>query len=183
MSYVALACRVAVGLVFACSALSKLRGRAAYADFVGSVRALVPAADRGGAPVLAGVVVAAELAVAAGMLPTAVYRPALVLAGLLLLAFGVALALAIRRRVQVPCRCFGATSEPPGRPQLVRNAGLLAVALLGAVVPAGAVAAGGAVTAGFTGIVVAVLAVGADDLAVLFPAPAPGPATANPGRS
>ena len=179
MSYVVIACRVAVGLVFACSALGKLRGRTAYAGFVDSVRALVPVLAPRAAPVLAGAVVAAEAAVALGVLSGATCRTALILAAVLLAAFGLALALAIRRRVRVPCRCFGATSEPPGAPQLIRNAGLLTVALVGAVVAAGDAAPAGAVTAGFAGLVVAILAVGADDLAVLFPAPA----TATPGRS
>jgi Methylamine utilisation protein MauE len=183
LSYAVFACRVAIGLVFACSAVGKLRGRAGFAGFLDSVRALVPIAAGRGAPALAGSTIAAELAVAVGVLPGATYRAALVLAAVLLAAFGVALALAVRRRVRVPCRCFGATSEPPGAPQLVRNGGLLAVALAGALAPAGAVASAGAATAAFAGIVLAILAVGADDLAVLFPAPAPGPAAAHPGRS
>jgi Methylamine utilisation protein MauE len=168
LPYVVIACRVASGLVFACSAAGKLRGRTAYAAFVESVRALGRVDRR--APALAATLVVAELAVAAGVAFGGTYRVALVLAALLLVAFEAALARAVRHRVRVPCRCFGVASEPPGPPQLVRNGGLLAVALTGALAPAGEVAAAGAVTAAFAGIVLAVLAVGADDLAVLSPA-------------
>jgi uncharacterized membrane protein YphA (DoxX/SURF4 family) len=165
VQYTLLACRAVIGVVFLVSALSKVR---APADFTGSVRALVPPAGRF-APALAVAAVVAEFAVAAAMVPGPAARWGMAGAALLLLAFSVALALAITRGVTTPCRCFGSSAQPPGGPQLVRNAALILVSLLGVagsstgvVHPAGAAVAFGAAA------VLALLAVGADDLALLF---------------
>jgi Methylamine utilisation protein MauE len=168
MQYVLLACRAVIGAVFLVSAVSKVRRRQAFTEFTGSVRALVPAA-RGAAPLLAAGTVAAEVAIAAATLWGRSQRFGLAGAALLLLAFSAALAVAIGRGVSTPCRCFGSSSQPPSRSQLVRNAFLLiacAVGVLGSsdalVHPAGAAVAFGAAA------VLVLLAIGADDLAVLF---------------
>ncbi|MET0424954.1 MAG: MauE/DoxX family redox-associated membrane protein, partial [Actinoplanes sp.] len=174
MQYVLLACRVVIGAVFLVSALSKVRRPQAFTEFAGSVGALVPAA-RGAAPALAAAGIAAEFAVAAATLWGPSQRWGLAGAALLLLLFSTLLALAIRRGVTTPCRCLGASPQPPGAPQLIRNAVLLAgcaTGLLGssaaAVHPAGAAVALGAAA------VLVLLAVGADDLATLFESPTLG---------
>jgi hypothetical protein len=174
MQYVLLACRAIIGTVFLVSALSKVRRPKAFTEFTDSVRALVPGA-RGAAPVLAAASVAAEFAIAAATLWGRSQRWGLAGAALLLALFSAVLALGIRRGVTTPCRCLGASPQPPGAPQLIRNAFLFAgcaVGVLGssdaAVHPAGAAVAFGAAA------VFVLLAAGADDLAVLFESPSLG---------
>nr|WP_225311513.1 MauE/DoxX family redox-associated membrane protein [Microbispora cellulosiformans] len=122
-------CRLLTGIVFLTSAVSKLRGRAAYEEFTAATRALAP---RLPARPAAALVVAAEAAVA----PLLAWRPT-ALAGFcvalgLLVAFTVAMAAALRRRRRVLCRCFGASTVPVGPGHLVRNAVLAAAAATGA---------------------------------------------------
>jgi hypothetical protein len=174
MQYVLLACRVVIGAVFVVSALSKVRRRSAFTEFAGSVGALVPAV-RGAAPVLAAAGVAAELAIAAATLWGRSQRWGLTGAALLLLLFSVVLARAIRRGVTTPCRCLGASPQPPGAPQLIRNAVLFAGCAVGVLGSSAAVVrpAGAAVAVGSAAVFV-LLAAGADDLAVLFEPPSLG---------
>jgi hypothetical protein len=167
-----LACRVIIGLVFAASAAGKLRP-ATFTAFVVSVRALAPwAAGRAATP-LAGITLGAELAVAVAVLPHRTAPVALGVAALLLLAFTAALASAVRRGVDTPCRCFGASSSrPPGPPQVIRNLFLIVVAVAGIAASSGAaVQPGGAVVAVAAGLTAALLAIAADDLAFLLPSP------------
>ncbi|MEU8197286.1 MauE/DoxX family redox-associated membrane protein [Microbispora amethystogenes] len=122
-------CRLLTGIVFLASAVSKLRGRAAYEEFTAATRALAP---RLPARPAAALVAAAEAAVA----PLLAWRPT-ALAGFcvalgLLAAFTVAMAAALRRRRRVLCRCFGASTVPVGPGHLVRNAVLAAAAATGA---------------------------------------------------
>ncbi|TDD74284.1 DoxX family membrane protein, partial [Actinomadura darangshiensis] len=65
MDYVVLGCRCMVGLVFIASVVGKVRGREPYAGFVGATGRLAPGwlAARAPAGVLAGGVIAAEVAV------------------------------------------------------------------------------------------------------------------------
>ena len=171
MQYLELACRVVIGLVFAASAAGKLRP-AAFTAFVASVRALVPWAARAAKP-LAAITLGAEIVIAVALLPHRTAPVALGGAALLLLAFTAALAGAVRRGVDTPCRCFGASSNrPPGPAQVIRNLVLIVVAVAGlagsgdaAIQPAGAVVAAAA------GLTVALLAIAADDLAFLLPSP------------
>ncbi|MEV5742741.1 MauE/DoxX family redox-associated membrane protein [Microbispora rosea] len=146
MAYLFAFCRLLTGIVFLMSAVSKLRGRAAYEEFTAATRALVRLPAR---PV-AALVVAAEIAIA----PLLAWRPT-VLAGFcvalgLLVAFTAVIVVALRRGRRVPCRCFGASAVPVGAGHLARNAVLIVVAAAGAVqAGAGAVQAGaGALHAG-----------------------------------
>ncbi|WP_182873420.1 MauE/DoxX family redox-associated membrane protein [Microbispora sp. H10670] len=155
-------CRLLTGLVFLASAVSKLRGRATYEEFTAATRALAP---RLPARPAAALVVAAESAVA----PLLAWRPT-VLAGFcaalgLLVAFTVAMAVALRRRRRVLCRCFGASTVPVGPGHLVRNAVLAAAAATGA---AQAMTTGAAADLGAAGLAAAALTAGA--AAVLLPA-------------
>jgi hypothetical protein len=107
------------------------------------------------------------------LLPASTVRPALAVAAALLLAFTAALAAAISRGVTTPCRCFGA-SGPPGRPQLIRNVLLCLVAAGGAALVTDAAAdPAGAAVAVLVALVAALLAIRADDVAVLFRSPRP----------
>jgi methylamine utilization protein MauE len=176
-AHTVLACRLLIGLVLIASAASKLRSRDAYAAFVGSTRALVPAAGRV-TPAVAAATVAAELGIALLLVPQATYRFAALAAVALLSAFTVALAAAVRRGVRTPCRCFGASAEPPGGVQLVRNAVLIVLAAVAASLPAGdPVAAPGVAIAAFAAVTGAILVISADDLAVLVRPVNPGSTT------
>ncbi|MEU7936504.1 MauE/DoxX family redox-associated membrane protein [Microbispora bryophytorum] len=129
MAYLFAFCRLLTGIVFLMSAVSKLRGRAAYEEFTVATRALTRLPAR---PV-AALVVAAEVAVA----PLLAWPPT-TLAGFcvalgLLAAFSVAVVVALRRGRRVPCRCFGASAVPVGPGHLARNAVLIVAAAAGAV--------------------------------------------------
>ncbi|MEU6407360.1 MauE/DoxX family redox-associated membrane protein [Microbispora sp. NPDC046933] len=161
MAYLYAFCRLLTGIVFLMSAVSKLRGRAAYEEFTVATRALARLPAR---PV-AALVVAAEVAVA----PLLAWGPT-VLAGFcialgLLVAFTVAIVVALRRGRRVPCRCFGASAVPVGPGHLARNAVLVVAA------GAGAVQAGtGAVPAGLGPAGLAAVALAAGAAAVLLSA-------------
>ncbi|EXG82682.1 MauE/DoxX family redox-associated membrane protein [Cryptosporangium arvum] len=171
MRYLVLVAAATLWVVFAVSAVSKLRGRAAYAAFVASTGRLLPSRFGAARPV-ALLVLAAELAVV-GTLPV-VPVAGLGVGAVLLGAFGVAILAATRRGVTAPCRCFGASARPLGAAQAVRN-GLLAVLAAGGA--AAAVAVGdplaGAHPAGvaialFGALVLAVLTISFDDVADLL---------------
>ncbi|WP_067811949.1 MauE/DoxX family redox-associated membrane protein [Actinomadura kijaniata] len=121
-------CQAAVAVAFAGSALAKVAGRAAYADFrrwlARTVR--VPAWA-------APLAVAAEAGTAVAVLVPATAAFGFGAALALLAVFTAALASMIRRRVRVPCRCFGAGRRPPGPVQVARNGALALVAAVGGV--------------------------------------------------
>ncbi|MEN3540859.1 MauE/DoxX family redox-associated membrane protein [Microbispora sp. ZYX-F-249] len=173
VAYLFAFCRLLTGIVFLMSAVSKLRGRAAYEEFTAAARDLTRIPARRAGPV-AAIVVAAEAAVA----PLLAWGPT-VLAGFcvalgLLAAFTVAMAAALRRGRRVPCRCFGASAVPVGLGHLTRNAVLVAAAAAGAVLAgAEAVAAGsGAVLADLGPAGLAAVALAAGATAVLLSATA-----------
>ncbi|GAB2712712.1 MauE/DoxX family redox-associated membrane protein [Kitasatospora kifunensis] len=158
-------------LVFALSVHGKVRGRGAFEEFTGSVRALVPAfADR--ARPLAILVVAAEAAVVVTLaLPGAVVA-GLALCAALLTAFTVLAVTASRAGSSTPCRCFGHSSTPLGTVHAVRNAALLTLAGAGLAATAlsgpGHATLAAAATAFLVGGVLGLLATALDDLVGLF---------------
>ncbi|MFG2000567.1 MauE/DoxX family redox-associated membrane protein [Spirillospora sp. NPDC048911] len=131
----AFACQAVVAVTFAYSAAAKAGGRAAFTDFRGwlSSAAAVPA--HAAAPVAAGLV-ALEAATAVAVLVPALALAGFVSAVLLLVAFSAGVRSMMRRRVGVPCRCFGKGRRPPGVLHLLRNGALLAVAAAGGVLTA-----------------------------------------------
>ncbi|GIH63320.1 MauE/DoxX family redox-associated membrane protein [Microbispora siamensis] len=168
MAYLFAFCRLLTGIVFLMSAVSKLRGRAAYEEFTVATRALVRLPAR---PV-AVLVVVAEAAVA----PLLAWRPT-VLAGFcvalgLLVAFTVAIGVALRRGRRVPCRCFGASAVPVGPGHMARNAVLIVAAAAGAIqAGTGAIQAGtGFALAGLGPAGLAAVALAAGAAAVLLSA-------------
>lgn len=163
-------CRCAVGLVFAVSFTSKVRGRSAFRQFLSSAREMgVPrAAVR---PV--GVIVAALEAVVVALVATpALAGAGLALATLLLATFAAAIGRAVRRGVHAPCRCFGSSKMPLGPSHVVRNVSLAVVSIAGAAVAAGSPARdlhlGGVAVAIASGAALAAVTVVFDDLAALF---------------
>ncbi|GAA1556420.1 methylamine utilization protein MauE [Actinomadura kijaniata] len=154
-----------IGLVFAVSAFTKLRDRA---GFTRSVPDLVPALPARLLGPLAHTVIALEAAV-----PVLLAVPATRILGfgvalVLLAAFTVAIAGALRRGRRAPCRCFGASAAPLGPRHLVRNGVLLAAASAGALAPGGAAPAAGLAVAAAAGLVAGLLIVSFDDLVDLF---------------
>ncbi|WP_030275331.1 MauE/DoxX family redox-associated membrane protein [Streptomyces sp. NRRL B-24484] len=172
MYYAAVACRVLLALVFAASAVSKVRGRAAFTAFEDALRGmrLVPA---GRVRRTALLVAAAETA-----LPPLLALPATATAGLLL-AVGLlagltaSVAVTLRRGAVVGCPCFGATAVPLGRRHLVRNllltaAALTALAAAHRPAPDGGAQAAALLLAGGAGALAALVTATLDDLAALF---------------
>jgi hypothetical protein len=175
-------------VVFAVSAVSKLRSRRAFGELVSSLRqfglpsawrrpvGVMVAAGEAAIPLLLGA--AALAGPASAMAARSMAGAGFALATVLLAAFTVAIARALRRGVRPPCRCFGASSTPLGRSHLVRNSLLLAVtatglagALAGPIAPSDSA---GAAVAVLPGIVAGALVTAFDDIVALFGPPASG---------
>lgn len=168
---------VLCGLVLLVSAVSKVRGRSDYADFVASVPAFgVPARWT---RLFALLTVVAEFVIAVLLLASLFtgFWPAA--AGLVLAVgmFGVLTAVvwrAVSRRSGAVCRCFGRARAKLARRHVVRNAFLLGVAALGLVALSVVDAAVDPVAvwlAAVVGAVGAALVVRFDDLADLVAGP------------
>ncbi len=175
-----------LGVVFAVAAVSKLRSRRAFTEFVASLRpmGLAPAARL---PLVAGAVAVAEVAVTVllavslgGPLPE---NPASTVAALgfagavaLLAVLTGGVAVALRRGVSAPCRCFGVSAAPLGPIHLARNGILLVVAAVGLISvlasPLGSGEAAGLAIAVPAGLVLGALIVAFDDLWFLLAPPA-----------
>lgn len=182
MQYVLLGARFLIGVVFLVSAVSKLRSGTALAEFVVSLRqlgllrpgwlrpvALVVALGEAMVPVLIALPVG--MAASAGFL----------LAGGLLVAFSVAILIALHRGVQTACRSFGASGAVLGARHVVRNGVLLVVVaagLAGVTLGSTSIHPGGVAVTALAGLVAGVLVVALDDLVELFvgsPAQSPAP--------
>ncbi|MGX7824648.1 MauE/DoxX family redox-associated membrane protein [Actinokineospora sp. 24-640] len=168
MAYLVFAARCLLVLVFAASAVGKLRGRAAFAAFVQATAALAPLAGRYSAP-LAGAVVAAEVGIVVLLAVPATAAVGLAAALVLLSAFTAAIALALRRGSSAPCRCFGGSGgdRPVGTSDLARNAVLALAAVTGLAGPVGAGDPLGLAMAGVTALVLAALVLNFDSLTYL----------------
>lgn len=167
-------CYCLVGLVFAVSSASKLRGRMAFVEFVRTTRVLATATvpryemSRGGARRTAVVVVSGETAVPVSLVVPGTAEIGLGIAILLLTAFGVGIAAAMRRGLRTSCRCFGSSTAPLGRRHLVRNALLAAAAATGLVLGPGQADPAGMAVAAAGALVLTALVVRLDDLIDLF---------------
>jgi hypothetical protein len=177
MDRVGFGCYCLVGLVFAVSAASKLRGSAAFWDFVKTARTLTTAVipgyrtGRDAARRIGVLVIAGELAVPVLLVVPGTAGIGLGVAIVLLTVFGVGIAAATRRGLRTSCRCFGSSSTPLGRRHLVRNALLVAAAATGlAFGPerVGQADPSALAVAGAAAVILAVLVVRLDDLTDLF---------------
>ena len=167
MGYIALACRWLTGIVFLAAAVSKTRS---FDGFRRSVAAMAPPLA-GRSTTVAGAVVGAELFVAALIAAPGTAAWGLIAALVLDAVFIAAIVSALRRGVQEPCRCFGATERGLGAREVVRDLILGACAALGlfgvsAASPARSPA--GWLLAAVAGAVGALLVVLFDDLVELF---------------
>ncbi|MEV0386486.1 MauE/DoxX family redox-associated membrane protein [Nonomuraea sp. NPDC050643] len=180
--YLAVACRCLIAVVFGVSLIGKLRGRAAFAEFGRATRRMLSAVppwravSHATAARVAYVVAGAEAFVAVSLVvPSTVVPEAagagLVVAAGLLIAFSAGIAMVLRAGVRTPCRCFGSSSAPVGRPHLVRNAVLLGAAITGLLAGpgnAGPLHAAGVAIAATVAVVIAVLVIRLDDLVEVF---------------
>jgi len=155
---IVVACQFLIGLVFVAAVLGKVTD---YPAFVGSVRDL---GFRPAAPT-AALVVVGEIAIVG--LVVALPRAGFALAALMLLAFAVAIAVALRRGNTEPCRCFGPSTTPLGWHHVGRNVLLIAVATLGVLATPAAANPAAAAVAAAAGLVVGGLVVRLDDLRFL----------------
>jgi hypothetical protein len=172
LSWLTVACQALLAVTFGASAGSKLRGRDAFIAFRSSVTRLlgVPASL---ATPLAATVGGGELLVTVGVVVPITAPAAFVGAALLLVAFTVVIARAVRGGRTEPCRCFGTpTVGALGWLHVGRNLGLLGVAVTGAVTatlsdrtPAGPAPA---VLAAAAGGITALLVIHLEHLADLF---------------
>jgi hypothetical protein len=180
MGYLALTCRGVIGLVFAVSAVSKLRSRPAFREFTEWLASLpLPLIQRRPRLLATAMAVAEVVIVVLDGLPWTA-RAALVTAAATLAAFTAGTWLAVGRGADQPCQCFGASAAPLGRRHVVRDAVLCVVAVAGALTAgSGAAHAAGIVVSLFAGLIVALLVVFLDDLAALFSGSGdPGPGLA-----
>jgi hypothetical protein len=177
---VSLACRVLLGTVFAVSVLSKVRSVGqwrAFSSWVGGLP-LRPLRVKAAPGALA--VAEAAVVVLVAVPPCAV--AGLVAGSVLCLTLTIGLYLAVRAGSHEPCHCFGASSEPLSRRQVVRNALLLAAAVTGAVSAAAGLARmtqpAEVVLTVIAGLAAAIAVIFFDDIAAMFirAVPAPGAA-------
>ncbi len=168
MAYLALSCRALTALVFAVSALAKLRSRPAFRSLESWVATLPLPLARSRPRLCAGVMAGTEAAIAVLVAFPASARAGLLLAAAVLAVFAAGVHIVLRRGTSAPCRCFGTAAAPLGRRHVARNLLLCAAAATGAAVaaPAGR-PAGIAISLG-AGTVVALVVVFLDDLAAVL---------------
>jgi hypothetical protein len=168
---VGVGCCWLVAVVFAISAVGKLRTAAARAAFRRSVADMAVLPARAVGPVAAAVpIVEAAAVVLLVVPPTATLGSVLALGLLALFTSGIVIVL--RRGTRAGCLCFGTTERLYGPRHLVRNGVLAAAALAIAVLsehPADLLAALIAITAGAVAALVLVMS---DELLDLFGTPA-----------
>jgi uncharacterized membrane protein YphA (DoxX/SURF4 family) len=174
VEYAVLTSRALLGLVFMASTLSKIRSRAAFEEFIKSIKRL---------EMLPNATIAAILVIVGeGAVPLALAYPGTVEVGFLLTSvvlvmFIGAILLTLRRGNSVPCPCFGPSRTPLGVRHITRNVVLLGVALVAGVGTLlgdlGHAQAAGVAISLFIGVVLAVLLIRLDDLVDLFMAQSP----------
>jgi hypothetical protein len=179
MALVALLCTV-----FAASAYGKVRSTTAWQSFTSSLKPLIPArlirlAAVGLLAVEAALTITLSASVLGGfakldsVLTIARWATAGAVALLLVLTAGVAIA--VGRHTKASCACFGTSTRPLGRLHLVRNAALLIIAILAALLATDdrSASPGALLVGAVAGVVGAVVVIRLEDLADLFfPAPA-----------
>ncbi|MEO3925050.1 MauE/DoxX family redox-associated membrane protein [Micromonosporaceae bacterium B7E4] len=185
MQYLATVVRCLIGVVFLVSFASKVARRNAFQGFTASIRGMRVLPSRLTTPA-ALLVVAGE---AAACLLLAVPVRAANVAGLmvasgLLVTFSIGIVVSLRRGVQAPCRCFGASTTPLRGRHVVRNVGLIGACTVGAaamLTPTAPAQAGGVAVAMATGLLLGGLLTVLDDIVELFGSTS-GQATGERGR-
>ena len=121
-------CRIALGLVFLVSSLSKARDMAQFRAAIRAFHLLPPALSEMAALLFIGgeCVVVVLLGIGGPLL-----LPAFILAGGLLLLFSLALISVIARKIQTACHCFGPSVKLVSRADVWRNVGFMLCVLGG----------------------------------------------------
>jgi hypothetical protein len=168
MTYLELACRSLIALVFCVSAISKIRTVGTFSDF-NAWLAGMPVVPKRGHTAAAVVFVGGELLIVGCLIIPAANGLGFLLAAVLLVAFSAGIYLAMRQELRQPCLCFGVSTLPLGWPHIARNVGLFCVALVGflATGSVGARPAGIAISVS-AALVLALLFIFFDDLVDLF---------------
>jgi hypothetical protein len=169
--YVEVACRLLLATVFGIALAGKVSGRAAWTAFEDSLREMdVVPANRVTAAATASAAVESAILLCLLIPAAAAGVAGFLLAAGLLTVFAWAITSVVRRKQAVACRCFGTSSTPLSGRHIVRNAALVAVALVGAVATTQTTAAQlpAAVLAGVIGAVVGMLVAALDDLVALL---------------
>jgi hypothetical protein len=130
MSYVIVASRAFLFVVMMFAVVGKLSSGEAWRSFVASLAAFGVLRPAGWSAV-AVLIALAEMAVVVLLVPHSGAVYGLALGTALIGGFSLAVVAARAAGREIRCRCFGSDGGPMGRPQLVRNAILLTVALLG----------------------------------------------------
>lgn len=168
MDYLALACRVLVGVTFLAAVLGKVRDLDAFRSFTVSLRALgwLPARLRRW---VATITVGTELSIVALVAWSPTAPAGLAVAAAAVGAFTAAMVDASRQGRPVRCRCLGG-GEVWGRAHVVRNVLLGGAALLGLLAQATAARPqpAGAIVAAGVAVVAALLLIHSHDLAYLL---------------
>ncbi|NOK60042.1 MAG: hypothetical protein GFH27_549291n235 [Chloroflexi bacterium AL-W] len=126
--YLLVFCRIAIGLLFAISAVSKLRDFRSFSQTITRFRILPGRLNTPAAVIF----VAAELAITAMMLIGGMWLwPGFLFAVLLLIVFSVALGSVLARNIQTSCNCFGNTQKPVSMADIWRNIGFTLCAISG----------------------------------------------------
>jgi Methylamine utilisation protein MauE len=169
--YAELACRLLIGIVFAASAVSKLRSRSEYRAFAQWLSGLpLPGPFRGAAA--AATVAATETAIVVLLIPTVTAAIGLGLSAVTLAAFATGTFVTVRTGTATPCRCFGASDSPMSSWHVARDALLALVAAGAALANSPAHSAGGVALSLAIAVTVAVPVVLFDDLLSVLRLPA-----------
>lgn len=177
MDLIGVGCTALVAVVFGFAAAGKLRGRSAWADFVSTTGAMLPARRLPAGPA-AVLVVGTEIATTLLAVLALVTRAAVVelaalsLAAVLLAAFLAGIARVLRAGRTVRCRCFGSTGAAFGRNHLVRNGILLVIVAGGLMTGTHAALDAAALVAAAAGATTGLFVVYWDELAYLVSDPA-----------
>ncbi len=165
------ALQYATASVFLISSAGKMAGGNRFAEFVASVGAVRVARPSLSRPVATAVVVC-EAAVCLSLAAPWHLARLVGSAGavLLLTAFCIAIIKAVRSGAETSCRCFGSASLPLGWHHVLRNAVLIAFAVIGAVTDsAGRPEDPGALAlCAFAGLFIGILITALDDIIQLF---------------
>jgi hypothetical protein len=180
MVYLVIGCRCLIAVVFLSSAVSKIRNRRVYAEFVAATARFAPTwlprlltryeigTAVGIRRVSAGVL-GAELAIPVLLAVPATIPVGFAVAVVLLTGFTAAIGAALFRGERVACRCFATSVAPVGAPHLVRNLLLLIVTLTGLALPmVGSTAPVGVLLTVLAAMIAATLVMFTDDLVELF---------------
>jgi uncharacterized membrane protein YphA (DoxX/SURF4 family) len=166
MAYAIASIRCAVVIVFAVSSLSKVHSSRAFHAFQDWLAAVYLPVVTGRPKAAAVAVVCSEVTTGALVAISPTARIGLVMAACIFVVFAAGVTWAVRKKIRVPCMCFGSSTAPLSIWHAVRNLSLCCIAGAGAAGFGPAVNRPGELVLGLgTGMTGAILIVFAEDLA------------------